>query len=175
MKKVARLVEFSLRTRVIVDENATDDEIIRASYKGIQDKITNEELGDNLVEAELDEECPFGTFDVDEPSIDKVILNVAEKQYVVIGKGLPVRVIRFGNFSDWDSVNDKNGEPIFDIQIDEDEDRGKTVYNFQYVNLVWDNKEGLYKMGLDYNNAKELIVTETPIAQVVADLFQKTV
>jgi len=69
MKKVARLVEFSLRTRVIVDENATEDEIIRASYKGIQDKINNEELGDNLVENELDEECPLGTFDSDTENI----------------------------------------------------------------------------------------------------------
>ena len=66
MKKVARLVEFSLMTRVVVDENATQDEIIKASYKGIQAKIDNEELGDNLVENELDEECPFGTFDTDQ-------------------------------------------------------------------------------------------------------------
>jgi hypothetical protein len=69
MRKVARLVEFSLMTRVIVDENATEDQIIEASYKGIQDKINNRELGDNLVENELDEECPFGTFDTDLPTI----------------------------------------------------------------------------------------------------------
>ena len=172
MKKVARLVEFSLRTRVVVDENATEDEIIRASYKGIQDKITNEELGDNLVECDLDDECPIGTFDTDEPSIDKVILNVEEKQYVVIGKGLPVQIKKFQDFSDWDSVKDMKGEPVFDMQMDEDIDRGKTVYCFQYVDLVWDCKQNNYMMGSDYRNAKELIITQDSIAQVVADLFQ---
>ena len=30
MSKVARLVEFSLLTRVIVEENATEDQIIKA-------------------------------------------------------------------------------------------------------------------------------------------------
>ncbi len=64
--KVAKLVMFSLMTRVLVDENATDDEIIAASYAGIQDKIDNRELGDNLESIEDDEECPCGTFDSDE-------------------------------------------------------------------------------------------------------------
>jgi hypothetical protein len=60
--KVAKLVMFSLMTRVVVDENATDEEIIGASYRGIQCKITNRELGDNLEEIKDDEECPCGTF-----------------------------------------------------------------------------------------------------------------
>lgn len=51
--------------RVIVDENATQDEIIEASYEKVQDKIDNRELGDNLIECGDDEECPFGTFDSD--------------------------------------------------------------------------------------------------------------
>jgi len=173
MKTVAKLVEFSLMARVVVEEGATQDEIIKASYKKIQDKIDNEELGDNLVECDDDLECPSGTFESDNPSIDKVILNVEEKQYVVIGKGLPIQVKKFTDFSDWDSVNDTNGEPVFDVQMDEDEDMGKTIYIFQYVNLEWDIKEKLYRTGLDYENPDELIVTETPIAQVVADLFQK--
>ena len=172
MKKVARLVEFSLRTRVVVDENATEFEIIRASYKGIQDKITNEELGDNLVECDLDDECPFGTFDSDDPSIDKVILNVEEKQYVVIGKGLPVQIKKFQDFSDWDSVDDMKGEPVFDVQIDEDTDLDRVVYHFQYVNLEWDEEQNNYMVGGDYRNAKELVVTQDSIAQVVMDLFQ---
>lgn len=60
MKKVAKLVEFSLLVRVIVNENATDDQIIEASYPKIQDKINSRELGDNLVSVEEDEEVPFG-------------------------------------------------------------------------------------------------------------------
>ncbi|MEK6829790.1 MAG: hypothetical protein AABY15_06750 [Nanoarchaeota archaeon] len=59
MKK-AMLVEFSLMVRVIVDENATDEQIIEASYPKIHDKINNRELGDNCVSIENDEEVPFG-------------------------------------------------------------------------------------------------------------------
>lgn len=66
MAKKAKLVEFSLMVRVIVDENATEDEIIAASYPKVQDKIDSRELGDNLVSNEPDEECPFGTFESDE-------------------------------------------------------------------------------------------------------------
>jgi len=63
MKKIARLVEFSLLVRVVVSENATDDEIIEASYKHVQDKIDNRELGDNLISNEIDTEVPFGAID----------------------------------------------------------------------------------------------------------------
>ena len=178
MKTVAKLVEFSLMARVVVEEGATQDEIIKASYKKIQDKIDNEELGDNLVECDDDLECPSGTFETDNPSIDKVILNVEEKTYIVIGKGLPVQIKKFQDFSDWDSVKDIDGEPIFDVQIDAEEYdckccEGDMHYNFQYVNLIWSNKEKLYRMGLDYDNPKELIITEVSIAQVVADLLEK--
>jgi len=58
MKK-ALLVEFSLLVRVVVDENATDDQIIEASYSKVQDKINNRELGDNLTSIEDDEEVPY--------------------------------------------------------------------------------------------------------------------
>ncbi len=60
MAKVAKLVEFSLMVRVIVDENATDDEIIEKCYPKVQDKINNRELGDNMTSCEDDEEVPFG-------------------------------------------------------------------------------------------------------------------
>ena len=65
MAKVAKLVEFSLMVRVVVEADATDDEIIEASYSKVQDKIDNRELGDNLASLEDDFECPFGTFDSD--------------------------------------------------------------------------------------------------------------
>ncbi len=65
MKK-ALLVEFSLLVRVVVDEDATEDQIIEASYSKIQDKINNRELGDNLVSIEEDEEVPYGEAPSDE-------------------------------------------------------------------------------------------------------------
>jgi hypothetical protein len=74
MAKVAKLITFSLTTRIVVDENATEEEMIAASYSKIQDKIDNRELGDNLVEVEDDEEMPFGTANDDvyyQPKIDE--------------------------------------------------------------------------------------------------------
>ena len=65
MAKVAKLVTISFTTRVIVDENSTEDEIFAASYKGFQDKLDNREVGDNCTEIAEDTECPFGTFDSD--------------------------------------------------------------------------------------------------------------
>lgn len=60
MTKVAKLVEVSLLVRVIVDENATEDQIIAATYPKLQDKLDNREVGDNVVSIEDDEEIPYG-------------------------------------------------------------------------------------------------------------------
>jgi len=62
--KVAKLVSISLMTRVIVDENATEDEIIKASRSQFLD-IVKADLGDNIEEIVDDEECPFGTMITD--------------------------------------------------------------------------------------------------------------
>ena len=59
MKK-AVLVSFSLMTRVIVDENATDEEIVAKARPRIQARINNDELGENLESVEDDEEIPYG-------------------------------------------------------------------------------------------------------------------
>ena len=55
--KVAKLVLASLMVRVIVDENATDDDIIRAA-KDKMHIVVNESLGDNIEEIINDKECP---------------------------------------------------------------------------------------------------------------------
>jgi hypothetical protein len=174
MKKVAKLVSFTLTTRVIVDESASDNTIIKACYPKILDKINNRELGDNLESIEDDEECPCGTFDTDEPVITKVILSTTDKAYAVIGTGLPVQVKRFDDYSDWDSVNGMDGLPLFDVQIDFDDsvemDDPNKYYQFQYVNLIYD-EDGNCSTGLDYACADELVVTDQPLAQVIADLF----
>ncbi len=57
-KKVAKLVDVSLRTRVIVDKNATEDEIIQQSKQKFIDTI-NTSLGDNIEDIEDDDECPY--------------------------------------------------------------------------------------------------------------------
>tara|TARA_Y100000389_G_scaffold60144_1_gene56266 strand:+ start:65 stop:592 length:528 start_codon:yes stop_codon:yes gene_type:complete len=171
MSKVAKLVYYSFATRVVVDESSTEDDIIRESKRKILEKAQTE-LGENLEEIIDDEECPIGTFETDLPSIDRVILNTSEKQYVVIGKGIPTQVRKFDSYSDWDSVQDLNGEPVFDIQIDSDEDMGKTIYQFQYVNLIWREDQDNWEIGLDYQSVDVEVVTES-ITQILAKMLQE--
>lgn len=64
MSKVAKLVYISLATRVVVDENATEDEILNAARSKFIVKV-QEELGENLEEILDDTECPY------EPEFDK--------------------------------------------------------------------------------------------------------
>ena len=59
MAKVAKLVYFSLMTRVIVDEAATDEEIVEACRPKIR-QIIKDDLHENLESIEDDEEMPFG-------------------------------------------------------------------------------------------------------------------
>jgi hypothetical protein len=57
MKK-AKLVLASFMVRVIVDENATDDEIIKESRSKFLDVLNDDCIGDNIESIEDDEECP---------------------------------------------------------------------------------------------------------------------
>ena len=58
--KVAKLVMASLMVRVIVDKNATDDEIIAASRKQFIE-VVNDSLGDNIESIDDDTEMPYGS------------------------------------------------------------------------------------------------------------------
>lgn len=169
MKKVAKLVYYSFVTRVVVDENASQDEIIKASRKNMSIKV-EDELGENLEEIDDDNECPIGTFDTDLPSIDRVILNPNEKQYIVMGKGVPVQVVRFDNYEDWDCVRNTYDEPVFDVQIDDDPD-GDDPYQFQYVNLILDYC-GYTEIGNDYQSVKVEVVNQ-PITTILTKMLQK--
>ena len=55
--KIAKLVECNLMTRVVVDEDVTEDEIIRKSRSKFID-IINTSLGDNIIDIIDDLECP---------------------------------------------------------------------------------------------------------------------
>ena len=70
MSKKAYLVDFCVRTRVVIDdEGLTKDEFIaklaELGRKNILKEPEGYLCGDNMVEYEDDEECPFGTFDDD--------------------------------------------------------------------------------------------------------------
>ncbi len=56
---VAKLVTVTLVTRVVVEANATDEDIMAEAKSNYQTKIDNDELIENLVEIRDDEECPY--------------------------------------------------------------------------------------------------------------------
>ena len=64
MSKVAKLVLVSMMTRIVVEENATDEQMLEASKAAFLEKI-NTEIGEHLEQIVDDTECPFGTFDTD--------------------------------------------------------------------------------------------------------------
>lgn len=69
MAKVAKLVYVSLATRVIVDEDATQEQILEAAKHRFIDKVQTE-LGEHLEFIGYDDECPYDP-DMDFfPSID---------------------------------------------------------------------------------------------------------
>jgi len=58
MKK-AYLVYVSLATRVVVDENTTEQDIIRLANANILDNIIVDGIFENVEEVIEDEECPY--------------------------------------------------------------------------------------------------------------------
>lgn len=56
--KIAKLVYTSFITRVIVEEEATDEEIIEATKRKLSLQTTYEPIGDHVQEIVDDVECP---------------------------------------------------------------------------------------------------------------------
>ena len=57
-KKVAKLVYVSLVTRIVVDENASEDEILNAASVKFIEKI-QDEIEEHIEEIVDDNECPY--------------------------------------------------------------------------------------------------------------------
>lgn len=57
--KVAKLVAISLMTRVIVDENATEYDIIKQAKSQFMDNIQTDGISDNIEFIENDTDCPY--------------------------------------------------------------------------------------------------------------------
>ena len=62
--KVAKLIEVTLTVRVIVDENASEDEIIQKSGFAFK-HLVNEELTKHIKSIDTDIENPYGTYPTD--------------------------------------------------------------------------------------------------------------
>jgi hypothetical protein len=64
MAKVAKLVYVSMVTRVIVDEDATEEQIINVAQYKFMDKVQTE-LCENLENIVDDTECPYDPEGID--------------------------------------------------------------------------------------------------------------
>lgn len=95
MKKVAKLVCVSLMTRIVVDENATEEQMMELARPQLIEKLQEDGLLDHVESIEDDEECPFGTFvdDVNKMELigeDIFLSDDTDENY-------PVRVFADGN------------------------------------------------------------------------------
>ena len=61
MARVAKIVTISLMTRVIVEDTATDEEIMLVAIPRFKEKLEGDGICDNIEEIVDDEEMPFGT------------------------------------------------------------------------------------------------------------------
>jgi hypothetical protein len=61
MSKVAKLVTITMKTRIIVDENASESDIIELASIRMSEKIQHE-FNENLESIEADTECPYDPF-----------------------------------------------------------------------------------------------------------------
>lgn len=82
MTKVAKLVTISLMTRVVVDENASDENIMEIAKQKFIEKVKNEAL-ENLEEIVDDTECPCGTFYTD--TVDKFYQPQINDKGTIVG------------------------------------------------------------------------------------------
>lgn len=62
MAKVAKIVWASVGTRVIVDENATDEQVWEVAKDNLVRNLANDGL-DNVDKIALDTEVPYGSLD----------------------------------------------------------------------------------------------------------------
>lgn len=63
--KRAKLVTLDIMVRVIVEHDATEDEILEAARLKARDTIMHDSLADHLLDIRDDTEVPFGTIPQD--------------------------------------------------------------------------------------------------------------
>ncbi len=87
--KVAKFVEVTITARVIVDENATEEQILEAAKKRIQYKALNE-YSESGVKVYNDEDCPYDPTDPeDNPNVEEFVRNfgLTDKNMATVLKG----------------------------------------------------------------------------------------
>lgn len=113
-KKVAKLATVSFMTRVVVNENATNEEILNAARPKFAEKVATE-LGENLEEIVDDEECPFGVLlgDFYPAYIESIVVKYNEEFHENSG-GNP-RSLDESEVDDFIAWAEKNGFGNFSV------------------------------------------------------------
>lgn len=85
MAKIAKLVTVTLITRVVMDENATDEQILDMARPHFESKLVTE-LNENLESIKEDTECPYfeDSYGVEISIGDKV--RATDEDGTLIGK-----------------------------------------------------------------------------------------
>jgi hypothetical protein len=100
----------------------------------------------------------------------KAIYNLTTKLLIVTGDAIKNFIETVDEIGEWRTLNDTEGNPIFDIQMDYDDSIDKTEtdhtlnpdnYNLQYVNLVVDEFQGVIQ-GEDWRNIELTIIEDKP-------------
>lgn len=107
--KVAKLVLVSLMTRVIVEEDATQEQILEAAKPQFIDKVKTD-LADNLEEITDDEEVPYGESPNDKnPPVEN------EKKEALHNIEILIKSCEEGRDEDWDTTTDEGREGFDDM------------------------------------------------------------
>jgi hypothetical protein len=99
----------------------------------------------------------------------KATYDLDTKVLTIFGNNIKTFVETIDEMGEWRTVNDLDGNPLFDVQLDFDDsiDENKHTklnvenYNLQYVNLIRlsDNEDGqMYEMGHNWQNAELTII-----------------
>jgi hypothetical protein len=106
----------------------------------------------------------------------KAVYDIYTQILIVTGDNIQTLVTIITEMGEWNSVNDLEGNPLYDIQLDFDDsiDEGTNTelnvdnYNLQYVNLIpTGDKEYPLTSGTDWRNAELTIIKSKPHMEVL--------
>lgn len=90
MTKIAKLVTATVTTRVVVNTNATEEEIAEAANSGLRTALQTSGVLDFITEIKDDTQVPFGTLKDEKSIIDMVIeqfkKDIAEQDVTAIAE-----------------------------------------------------------------------------------------
>ena len=128
MAKKAVLVKVSLMTRVIVDDNATEETILELAIPRLSENLMNSPY-ENLEDIVDDTECPYTVDD------DREILEIAQRINDIINKDVYTKL---GDYI----VNDECEYPQIIIELKEalnNPDKATMIVDYLPIINVWHN------------------------------------